>query len=512
MSGRRFRDASQKSVDYTEAELAHQNLVAINADLQRQVAMLEKSTSFRLGRAILRILHPAFVLFRIKRFANRTPTIVIDNVWPRLEGSVTIHQPTSELIPVRVDSSIEELLNEAIDPKLLLESSPSGPWHGRFAFDYPLGFSPFDSTHLVARVGRTEAKGVPFDRVGADVNRLCRPIEIAVGSIIDVSGDPMDVRKRLRDGGAVAVLSTYRNSERITAVPRRLIGELRAEGFLVVVVDTSASLPDEPFEWDLLIHRRNVGWDFASWMSTLAMFPWLMDDANRLLLVNDSNVGPLRSLSGLFEQGSALDADIWGITDSWDIQYHLQSYFLHFGEPALRSGHLHKFVESFSFPSVKERIIGSGEIGLSQYMIDRGLRLGAVFPYTKLAQTFVESFHDRVQRVLDLPENRLQSDLGLLEDNDEMNFLLDTMERLRNSSPVNPTHYFWDILLAGGCPFIKRDLLTKNPDLISGLHRLTDLLPDRQARSVLDEEMQTWARTHPDLSLPLAFHRESDIE
>jgi hypothetical protein len=505
VSSRRFREQSKTADENSESELAHQNLLAINADLRRQISMLEKSTSFRLGRSIFGLLRPLFTLFGVKRFTARIPTIAIEATWPRLKGSVTIHQPIADMIPVKVRSDVEELLDEAIDPKVLLQESDSGPWTGRFEFRYPLGFSPFESTSLVARVGSIETTGVRTGDAEPDRSRTCKPIEIAVDSILSIHGDPDEVRTKLRTNGAIAVLSTFRNADRASAIPSRLIAELRAVGFLIVAVDTSARLPETELDCDLLIHRKNIGWDFASWMSTLARFPWLTNESSQLLLINDSNVGPLRPLSELFERARGLDVDVWGITDSWDIRYHIQSYFLHFNASALQGDHLGDFVDSFSFPSAKAKIIGSGEIGLSQHLIGRGLRLGVLFPYTELAETFIRSFTDRVDRVLQSPENQFQAEQGLLGDNDEMNFLLDTIDRLRTSAPVNPSHYFWDILLAEGSPFIKRDLLTKNPDLIGGLHRLPELLCDDMARSVLEEESQTWSRTHPDFSLPLAM-------
>jgi len=505
LTSRRFREQSKVADEASESELAHQNLLAINADLRRQITMLEKSTSFRLGHSIFRILRPLFTLFGVKRFTARIPTIEIEATWPRLTGSITIHQPIADLIPVKVSNDDEELLDEAIDPKALLQESDSGPWTARFEFRYPLGFGPFDSSSLVARVGSAETRGAHHGDSESAPTRTCKPIEIAVDSITAIHGDPDTLRAKLSDRGAVAVLSTFRNADRTSAIPSRLVAELRAAGFLIVAVDTSARLPEVDLDCDLLIHRRNVGWDFASWMSTLAMFPWLMDESSQLLLINDSNVGPLRPLSELFERARNLEVDAWGITDSWDIRYHIQSYFLHFNASALRSGHLADFVDSFSFPSVKEKIIGYGEIGLSQFLLARNLRLGVLFPYTKLAQSFMDSFTERVERVLRSPENRFQAEHGLLGDNDEMNFLLDTLDRLRTSAPVNPTHYFWDILVSEGSPFIKRDLLTKNPDLIGGLHRLPEVVQGDMAQSVLAEEMQTWWRTHPDFSLPLAI-------
>lgn len=505
MSNRRFPERSKQSTETSEAELAHKNLLAVNADLQRQLFMLEKSNSLRIGRMVLRLVQPIFSILRVKRFTNRSPDCKITSVWPKLSGTITIHTPTPELIPVKVWNSVEVLLEDALDPRSIIEGSGVGPWKGEFEFSYPLGFAAFDSSDLVARVGPTEFAGAQIDASGRRSSAF-RPIDVAVDSVIEIRGDVERSLSRLREIGSVAIVSTYRSKDRVAAVPRRLVDDLRSQGFVVVIVDTSDRLSAIDIDSDLIIHRRNVGWDFASWMSTLAMFPWLIEDSQQLLLINDSNVGPLAPLTSIFERGRALDADIWGLTDSWDIAHHLQSYFLFFESSALRSGHLAEFVHAFTFPSVKERIIGSGEIGLSQFMSKRGLRLEALFPYSRLAETFVKSFPQRIERLLELPETRIQAQQSLLSDNDELNFLLDTMERIRTSAPVNPTHYFWDILLVEGFPFIKRDLLMKNPDRVSGLQYLPDLVRNESARACIDAELETWSRTHPDFSLPLALH------
>jgi hypothetical protein len=43
--------------------------------------------------------------------------------------------------------------------------------------------------------------------------------------------------------------------------------------------------------------------------------------------------------------------------------------------------------------------------------------------------------------------------------------------------PLNPSHYFWDPLISRmGCPFLKRELLLKNPVRIPGLVHWQDVI------------------------------------
>lgn len=505
MPGRRFRDARTETRSQpTAADLAHQNLLAINEDLRHKVALLEASQSYRLGRLILRMLRPVFVVLRLRRFLPQPPKITVTTLWPIVSGRLVMYQPSMEQIPVQVFVTGKEVLSHAIDPYEVIRGRPTGPWEVDFTFHYELGFSEFDRDDLVLRIGNDEFRDRDLGSVSVERSRICRPIDVAAASIIAVHGSPDALREKLRTRRSVAVIATFRDAERPHGPPDHLIESLTNEGFLTVVVDTSASLPSQPLSCDLSIHRLNVGWDFASWMSTLARFPWLMDDADRLLLVNDSNVGPLRPIGPMMESGRTLGLDVWGLTDSWDTRYHLQSYFLLFEQSALRSGHLHSFLDSFTFPSVKDKIIGSGEIGLSRFLDEAGLRIGAVFPYTELAQTFLDGVPERIDHVLSFPENQL--DAARVSDIDEVNFILDTVDRIRSSAPVNPTHYFWDILVDKGSPFVKRELLTKNPQSIPGLHRLVDKIAGEPGEKVLEREVSLWSRSHPDVSLPLALH------
>lgn len=489
----------------TPIQRANANLMAINMDLRRQIALLESSRSYRLGQRIIRLLQPIFRVLRLHHLVTRSPEVRIETLWPRVQGRITVFTPSIEQIPVRVWANSHDLISASIDPASVVIPHESGPWTGTFSFDYPLGIQPMDARDLRARVGSVEISNADVSYHGSTNAPILRPIDIVVDSISHIDGDVDRFRSLLDSKRSVAVLATFRGPNRPEATPTRLIAELRRLGFALIVVDTSESRSSE-IDCDLYMHRRNEGWDFASWLAPLAAMPWISETAENLLLVNDSNIGPLDSLDRLFERGRKLDADVWGLTDSWAIQYHLQSYFLHFNRTALKSDVLQKFAESFTFPMHKADIIGSGEVGLSQLLIDHGCKIAALFPYTQLAQKYLDDATARIRELLALPENAFQSTNGLTGDIHELNFILDTIDRIRSSEPLNPTHHFWDILLADGFPFIKRDLLMTNKIGVPGLHRLTSLLSTTSQRDVLVEELRTWSRKSRDLSLPLALH------
>jgi Rhamnan synthesis protein F len=129
-------------------------------------------------------------------------------------------------------------------------------------------------------------------------------------------------------------------------------------GYRVVVVSTSES--PEPLDWGIhrptgltVLRRPNVGYDFGSWATAIDRFP-VIAKAGRVLLLNDSLVGPFTSIAPLLAKFHASAADVWAVTDTSQFEYHLQSYVLGFTGQTLREPPL--------------QVIWRYEIGLSRLL------------------------------------------------------------------------------------------------------------------------------------------------
>ena len=175
----------------------------------------------------------------------------------------------------------------------------------------------------------------------------------------------------------------------------------------------------------LVLHRRNVGYDFGAYKDGLAA----LGDLTRfelVVLANDSVYGPLFDLAPLLARCDRR-ADIWGITDSPARRYHLQSYFLALGPRALASPDLAAFWRSVGPVQSREWVIRKYELGLTQAAQRAGLRCAALFDYAQLAAAAPDATAT--------PRRAL-----------------------------NPMLAFWDHLITRRhCPFIKRELLMYNP-------------------------------------------------
>ena len=254
----------------------------------------------------------------------------------------------------------------------------------------------------------------------------------------------------------VAVFLHYDRHGRVRDYVVYYLSALRKAGFEIVFVSNSKRLGDD--EWArvlpfcaLMLRRRNLGHDFGAYRDAIAEIgdPGNFDE---IILANDSVYGPLQDLAPILERCDAQIAPVWGMTDSWDRRYHLQSYFVLFKREALVHPAFAKFWRSMRLVPSRTWVIGKYEIGMTQAMLRAGLRCSAVFPYRRMVQAVNDAvLRDDILERTDLPQYH----------RDYVAALFQAMER---GAPLNPTHCFWDYLVGAlGCPFIKRDLLLRNP-------------------------------------------------
>ena len=126
------------------------------------------------------------------------------------------------------------------------------------------------------------------------------------------------------------------------------------------------------------------------------------------------------------------------------------------------------FARDFDFPIKKSEIIAKGEIGLSTYFREAGLGVAAIHPYGELVEAFLHEVETRCGRVAALPTTGATSAVATS--------LQELLDDLRLRRPRNPTLDFWDVLIARGHPFLKRQLLDANPTGVANLDEVADRL------------------------------------
>lgn len=177
---------------------------------------------------------------------------------------------------------------------------------------------------------------------------------------------------------------------------------------------------DEQNKFDNIMLVKHNEYDFGSYKRgfNYALEKGLLEDVDELLFVNDS-VYCINELSEIFEKD--YNADFWGIVENKygfkkygkfcisKKQPHIQSWFIGFKRNVFKSKEFYDFMNSVKEEKSKNDVILNYEIGLSQYLVNKG------FKYNSFITKYANSY--------------------------------------------NPSIYYWRELIKDGCPFVKRSVL-----------------------------------------------------
>jgi len=204
-----------------------------------------------------------------------------------------------------------------------------------------------------------------------------------------------------------------------------------------------------------VIERENVGYDFYSYK--VGVEHGYTEDVNSILICNDSVFGPLYDINSIYNSMQNDSNDIVAISDNNEFIYHLQSYFVIFKENVIKDKSFKKFWNDVKILSGRDEVIQTYELGMSKYFIENGYKLGA---YNKL----------------------LPSCLNVILYGQKKQWMLARCFRyfrkgmFQEASAINVTHHLWEHLITRcNFPFIKRELIDKNPENLS-LENLNDLV------------------------------------
>jgi hypothetical protein len=282
-------------------------------------------------------------------------------------------------------------------------------------------------------------------------------------------------------GPRVVVFCHFHPYGRLQEHVRRYIVALVEAGLSVVFVTNSGCLDPEAADWlyprcTWVVIRRNTGFDFAAWRDGLAIAGLPAAAETELLIIaNDSVYGPLSPLGPLLARMDFGVADVWGLTDSWQLRFHLQSYLVAFGPRALNHPVFARFWKRVRDFRSKEAVVHAYEIGLTQVLLDAGLTCEVLWPYVDT----LTQLHGAQQEAVDT------SPLGEVRQQAERRVLAAAARRV----PLNPTAELWRPLLVSGFPFLKRELLRKNPAFVPDVAGWLDL-----ARTISPDEAEVILR------------------
>jgi hypothetical protein len=315
----------------------------------------------------------------------------------------------------------------------------------------------------------------------------------------------------------VCIFVHYERSGILRRHTRRYLISIAEQGFSIVFVSNSP-LQEESLRFlsrscYRIILRDNCGYDFAAYRDGLLNIFFELNDTLVLLLANDSVYAPISPLSDFFMKMDFSLADVWGATDSWQRQYHIQSYFIAFGPMALAHPGFHAFWLKVRNVRSKWAAVKYYELGLTRAMLALDMRCAAVFDYQSLmrrAEAIVQEVElENSDLKSGLPKNstedlspggeqsvatrspinsklldRAESGVageGAAKIHADVALLKASADRALHGAvlrrPSNPVVDLWLLLMDAGFPFLKRELLrddpTRSPDLFAW-HRIVN--------------------------------------
>ncbi|MFI5151413.1 MAG: rhamnan synthesis F family protein [Bacteroidia bacterium] len=179
-----------------------------------------------------------------------------------------------------------------------------------------------------------------------------------------------------------------------------------------------------------IIEKENLGLDFSAYKTGLLSEKY-GTDYDHVLLTNVSIYGPLFPLEIILKKMEPFD--FWGLTENYEISYHLQSYFLCFNSKVTKSDVWRGFWDNVVSLEDKEEIILSYEVGLTRLLMESSL-----FNYSSYIRYFDFAKH-------------IKSLEGYYND-----------EGSQEMRTYNSTLYHWDILIEKyNFPFLKKTLVDR---------------------------------------------------
>ena len=183
----------------------------------------------------------------------------------------------------------------------------------------------------------------------------------------------------------ICLFAQYHPQNRLRPPLLGYLRALRAAGFEVCLA-ASGTAPPPPADQAALAEtgarlfcRQNAGLDFGAWQYLIAQ--GCAERADQILLANDSVFGPFHPLAPILTRMQDAGHDVWGMIESEQRGWHLQSWFLHFSGNAFRDQAVQAvFAQDFAAMD-KEDVIGQGELALGRALVAAGLRCGAVIRF-----------------------------------------------------------------------------------------------------------------------------------
>lgn len=202
----------------------------------------------------------------------------------------------------------------------------------------------------------------------------------------------------------IAIVASWSDRPTVTRSLDELVRQLVECGYETVLVRASddgraLDWPDNAPNLSAVIRRPNVGYDFGSWSDVLQRVPSVRT-RRRVILVNDSMIGPFSTMGPLLESFESGTADAWGAVMSSQFFPHLQSFLLGFRNGVLDSPVMREFWKGVKAQASRDDYVAKYELGLNRALFSEGFTVDSAFPPGSLDYRHVNPTLDNWRELL----------------------------------------------------------------------------------------------------------------
>ncbi len=204
-----------------------------------------------------------------------------------------------------------------------------------------------------------------------------------------------------------------------------------------------------------IVAKKHGEYDFGSWKIGFNLlkekYPQEFLNADKLILANDScyMVGKFNSVFNQIDKMS--EVDCFGITDSGEIFYHLQSYFLILRKTIFLEEFFDNFLQNVQKQELKKNIIKDYEIGFSRLMVQNNKKIHAVF-----GKDFIQNYANQNTKFI---KQKVWKIISLYQKLFGLKRIYRTLFRISDCYSYHNAFY---LLLLNNCPLLKRAIVLKS--------------------------------------------------
>lgn len=179
----------------------------------------------------------------------------------------------------------------------------------------------------------------------------------------------------------LCLLSHFDINNTIEQYVIHMIKELHKLKFDIVFITTSENMNIKELKKissyiKISIIKKNIGYDFISWKTALYSIG-NYERYKQIIHLNDSIFFPLYNPKNMFKKMKNEKVDFWGLSDSYYLDYHIQSFFWVFNKKLIKSDFYNKFWNECTDLNDKGKIIKNYEITFTRKILNNNFKVSS---------------------------------------------------------------------------------------------------------------------------------------